>query len=96
MGGDAPDEQFCTAERNAQSLAGQCVDVSRCVTDQQHPAGNPAAHLLPQRARGEVVAVRPAFYAIDKRRERFEVPVESPAAGGEDRDPDAVVDTGVT
>ena len=48
-GREAVDEVGRGGERDGQALAGERVDVAGGVADEQHPAGDPAAHPLAQR-----------------------------------------------
>ena len=57
VGGHTVHQELGGAEGDAEAFPGQRVDVTRGVTDQQHPPGGSAAHLLTQRARGTVLSV---------------------------------------
>ena len=81
VGGHAVDQKFGRAERDAEAFPGQRVDVTRRVTDQQHPPRRPTAHLLTQRACSAVMAVIVTAQAIPQRGEGIEVFVESGPCG---------------
>jgi len=84
-------QQLGGAERQPHALPGERVDISGRVADQQRPARHTGAHSLPQWSRRPVLTMGVAGNAIAELAEGFEVTVEAPAGGAEDRDPDAIV-----
>jgi len=77
VGDHTVDQQPRRRECQPEAFSGEGVDVTRRITDEQHPPRHPAAHLLPQRARRPVGLVWMTVDALAQRAERVEVVLEA-------------------